>query len=115
MKMGDGKIITNGDMSGNIVSVATLLAQVYGYSVQAVWGGGTAPTGTFTLEASNDLTDKPGDVVNWDTVTGSSLAISADGTYMWNFNGAFYRWVRLKYVRTSGNGTLNAILVTKGV
>ena len=88
-------------------------------SVQAVWTGGGSPNGTFTVEVSNDDVakasgaDEAANVTNWSTYPSSAIAITTDGDLSYNLANFGYRWVRIKYTRTSGTGTINATLVTK--
>jgi hypothetical protein len=108
-------IISAGDMSGNITSEAVLIKTIYGYSAQAVFTG--APTGSLTLEASNASTDDPSTASSsgtWTEITGSSTAVAAAGNQMWNYSGAFYKWVRVKYAFTGGTGVLNVNYFGKG-
>ena len=72
------------------------------------------PTGTYVFEASNDSTD--GTNGTWFAVTlasppanpaGSGATVSASITF-WCF-----AWLRMKYTRSSGSGTLDVIAVGK--
>lgn len=104
-----------------ITSNPVRVDQIYGYAVQAIYTG--SPVGTLTLEASCDSPGRqtqissggPDTVTNWNTITDSSYAVSGAGKYMWNVNGAFYNYIRLVYVNTSGTGVLTANLSEKGV
>jgi len=101
-------------MSGNLTTTPVALDHIYGYSVQVVWTGATA-SGAFTIEASDDVTSVPANIVNWETVGSSSIAASGPGSAFYNYNGAFYKWFRLKYAYTSGTGTITASnIVIKG-
>lgn len=99
---------SNGSLAGDLTSSAQQLESMYGYSVQVVWTG--APVGTLSLQASLNGSD-------WSTVSGSSTSLSgAADSFLWNFQGAFYHYVRLNYVRTSGTGTITkALYFAKGV
>lgn len=77
----------------------TMDAKVSGYSVQLIYTG--APVGTFSLECSNDG-------ANWDTVPDTTVAISAAGTTLYNVAAVFYKFARIKFVRTSGTGSMDA-------
>lgn len=121
MRQGSIKLVVNGDMSGNITSTGINLISAYAYSIQAVWTGGTAPVGTFTLQGSDD----PGDTgtgqgvsqpVNWTTITGSSQAISGSpGSILYDVTECSYRWTRLVYTAGSGSATMQATINVKGV
>jgi hypothetical protein len=88
-------------------------------SFQAVWSGGGTPVGTFTLEVSNDDvqtvsgSNEAANVTNWTTYSNSSIAISGDGDLGYNASGVGYRWARLRYVRSSGTGTINIQAIAK--
>lgn len=121
MRFDQTQIITSGDMSGSLTSIGIDINQMFGYTVQAVWTG-SSPTGTFKLQISNDMvndymgsSNPAANVTNWTDYSGSSQAITASGDFAWIVSDSNYKWVRLVYTRTSGTGTLNAILTAKGV
>lgn len=110
-------------MSGTstITSAPIPLDQIFGFAVQAYWTG--TPTGTIYLQASSQSPPTQNQVANggpdnitlWDTITGSPYSISGtSGSYMWNVNLAFYRYVQLVYTNSSGTGSLSAIISVKG-
>ena len=109
------EIVTNAVMNTTINSAPYNVQQSYGYAIQADFTG--TPTGTFTLQASNDPATSymPGNasntnpVTNWSVITNSSYAVTAAGNYMWNVYDVMYNWVRLVYTDTSG-GTSTAVL-----
>lgn len=110
-------IITSGDMSGSINSSPQELAFSCAYAIQGVFTG--SPVGTFKLQESVDPVTSGIPLpspTNWTDVDGSSRAISAAGDIMWNYNGGITgaTWVRAVYTRTSGTGTLNMRINTKG-
>jgi hypothetical protein len=120
MRFDQVKVITDGDMSGaTVVSYGIDLQQLQLASFQAIWTG--SPVGNFTLECSNDIAQvSPGvdpslNVTNWSTYTGSTVAAGGGaGDVMYNVLDAGFRWVRLKYTKTSGTGTVNATFFGKG-
>lgn len=75
------------------------------FSVQVIFTGVNV-VGTLTLEASDDNT-------NFVTVTNSSQAVTASTGHMWNVTGAGYRYVRPRWVYTSGAGNITANLYFK--
>lgn len=117
MLQANQQIVTNGDMSGNIISApAMLVVQMFGDAIQLVWTG--TPTGTFSVQYSCDVgIDQFGDgVVNWSTHPTSILPIVAtDGNWIFNCVWLNVKWVRLLYTATSGTGILNARFNLKGV
>lgn len=117
-------VIKNGDMSGNLVSDATILRSLSKCSYGLSWAG-TSPVGTASVECSNDYSLNPdGSVKNvgtWNTMTFlyngslvSSVAISGNsGTGMFDiFDTGIYA-IRLIYTFGSGVGTLQAIISGK--
>lgn len=113
----------NNTMTGTatISTNAIPVDQIYGFAIQAVWTGTSA--GTLKLQASSDPAPKssnvstggPYAVTNWTDVTNSSTAVvSGGGNFMWNFNGAFYNYVRLVYTNSSGTGAITAEICVKG-
>jgi hypothetical protein len=116
------QIISSGDMSqATVTSNGIDMNQIFGGSISAVFTG--SPVGTLTLEISNDIvavspaggSNLASAVVNWSTYTGSSYSISAAGDYTYILPDTPYRWLRLKYTKTSGTGTINAYFSGKGV
>jgi hypothetical protein len=102
--------VVSSSMTGNLVSLYLNLQQIDGFSFQAIYTG--SPVGTFTLECTND--DPDSGTTTWVTVDGSSFANSGAGSYMWNLINQFYYFVRLRYVFTSGSGTLIVLLGKEG-
>ncbi len=91
-----------------------------GFSMQVVISG--TATGTINLQGSNDFgtvkpagpdTGVPG-VTNWTDIANSSGPVTGAGTFTWNFNGTFFKWVRVNYVAASGTGTMIIRANTKG-
>lgn len=106
-------VITNGSMAASITSAVTIKNQIPGINYSVVWTG--SPTGTFGVEASSDYSENPdGSVKNagtWNSLplTGSVSASGSAGNGMLEFTTYAYA-IRLVYTRTSGSGTLNAIV-----
>jgi len=116
MRVMNEAIVTNGDMSAaSITSSMVSINQAFGFSIQGVMTGGP-PTGTAKLQGSCDpFVDLTGTgVTNWTDITGSSVAIAAAGTFLYNVVDCEYNWVRLVYTRTAGSGTLNVRINVKG-
>lgn len=114
-------MLNSGDASGNLVSSPVWLDQIYGIALQAVFTG--SPTGTVKLQGSVDqgpsnaaLTSNPAlaSSITWNDISGSSQAVTGAGTVTWNFNGVFYKWVRVSYTASSGTGTLTVTINAKG-
>lgn len=110
------------DMSASFVSDGFWLGHIVNYSISAVFTG--SPVGSLQLEVSNDkgLEDKrlggwdSTGVVHWTVDTQSPFAISAAGDVTWNVQNAGYRWVRVRWNRTSGTGSVTSLRANaKGV
>ena len=110
------KNFINGDMSGNLTSSAYSMNQVYGWSAQFVFTG--APVGTLKVQVSDDPgTDTggtPPQPTNWTDLANSATAIAAAGDITFNADLAFYNWIRFIYTASSGTGSINGRLNTKG-
>lgn len=100
------------DMTSTITSRTIDLQAGLHFSVFLKWSG--TPTGTFKLQASNDLAGtNPDAVVDWEDVTGSSYSVAgAAGQLVFNYDTAPFRWIRIVYTAASGSGTLTKALIT---
>ena len=106
MRESNKSIWSDGSLGASGESDAFELRHLRGYAVQAVYTG--APVGTLTLQVSNDNSSP----TNW--TDASSESISAAGSTVFNHQVPQYKFIRLKYVRTSGTGTINARVHAKG-
>lgn len=92
-------------------STPMFVGKVFNYSIMAIVTGGSAPTGTFKLQWSNDLVPSTLNgnppPTNWFDIPSQSQAITADGNYGFNVADAGYTWVRVVWTFTSGTGTVN--------
>lgn len=99
--------IEAGDMSGTITGDATNILHLdrVGYAINFTG----SPTGTFSVEVSNDGT-------NWIEMT-LSTAITAAGSADDHFIDVetAAKLIRLKYTFTSGTGSLNVSLTAKNI
>ena len=114
-----GALDTDGDMSQAVVaSTPTCCDGMSGISYQVAWAATGTPIGTLSVEVCNKesptVTATSTDWVAFDsTLIGSLSSCHPAGTA-----GSHVivvaepelkaKWVRLKYTRTSGSGTLNA-------
>ena len=101
------QLIVDGDMSSNVISPSTniLYMDRVGYAISY---DGT-PTGTFSVEISNDE-------INWQALTlstGISAAGSADNHFIDVETAAKY--VRLVYTAGSGSGSLQVHVTAKSI
>lgn len=111
-------IITDGDMSqASITSPAININFSDNVGLQLIFTG--SPVGTFSAQVSIDHTqDSQGNVIvagNWvdlDFGTTPAASGSADDIYL-DMNQLSAPWIRVKYTKTSGTGTLNAYIAYK--
>lgn len=75
-----------------------------GFAVQAVISAASSPVGSLKVQASIDAAGSP---TNWSDIPDTATAVSAAGSWIWNFSQTHFRWVRVVYTRTSGSATLD--------
>jgi len=88
-------IVSSGDMSSNITSEAVELFSAYALEI-SVSG---SPVGTIYLEGSNDDT-------TYYEVANQIISGALDRLY--NVPDSIYKYIRIRWVRTSGSGTLSS-------
>lgn len=89
--------------AGSLVTQPVDMGDLDKYAMGVIFsGGGGNLVGTLTLEGSNDV-HPPTDFV---TVTGSSQAVAASANHLWNVNGGNYRYIRARWVYSSGTGNM---------
>jgi len=93
------------DMTGTLVSSALNLNNLLHYSVHLKWSG--TPVGNLYLEASSIAGG-----ATWEIL--ASLAVSGADSQMWMDRNTPYAEIRLRYVPTSGVGTLDGDFLAKG-
>jgi len=115
-------VITDGSMAGDITSAVSHIPLITVGSYAYSWSG-TVPIGTISVEVSNDYSPGgiegiPANAGTWTaiyfTLNGATAANSAPvsgatgtGIIEWSTGAAY---IRTKYTRTSGSGTLQAYL-----
>ena len=80
--------------------------------IEAIVQGGTAPTGTFTIEVSCELLAP----VNFSQVLPDSQSITDNSIIIWNYSGAnapSWNWVRVLYTPVSGTGQCTLYITKK--
>lgn len=108
-------VITNGDMSGNITSQVTIIQNLSMLSYDISWTG-TAPVGVMSVQISNTYSQNADGSVrnpgNWTTlVLSSPTPVSGSpGNGFIDIDAIAAYAMRLVYTRTSGTGTMNAII-----
>lgn len=120
MRVVNEVILSAGDASGDLNSSALYLDQMFGFAMAAVITG--APVGSLKLQGSvaygprsNALTADGTTIPDWNDISGSTQAVTGAGEVTWNFNGTFYKWVRVVYTSTSGTGAITVTANAKGV
>ncbi len=97
---------------GTIESDSFNLDRFLGMSITVKSTDNSAPagiTGSVWLASAN--TDEPGDFV---TITGSLQQITGPGVLMWNVSQAFFSFIKVKFLITSGNAHLVVTATAKG-
>lgn len=111
-------VITNGDMSGTLISDVTIIQNLSLISYAAFWVG-TAPTGVVTIQVSNDYTKNAAGIVQnpgtWNTLPLSAPTVvtgsTGNGFIDIDANAGFA--LRFVYTPTSGTGLLNVVIDAK--
>ncbi len=117
-------VIDGGDMAAtSVTSSATLLQSVTMVNYQVTWTGST-PVGTLAVEASNDCVVSATGGVSGGTwnpvpldlagVSVSTIPVTGNtGKGMIDIDGIAAYALRLVYTKSSGTGTINAIVTGK--
>lgn len=98
-------LISTVDASSSVTSVPYDIGHNTVFSVQVNFSGANL-VGTLSLEASLDKE-------TWVQVTDSDQAVTASADHQWSVLGAAYRYVRAKWVYTSGAGNITVKAITK--
>lgn len=104
------KVFNAADMSGNLTQAApyTTIDQVDKIGIELEWAG-TAPVGNFFVDVAYQYPNTL-EFTTWIALDfGSSIAISGNsGQHIITINDPPFQKLRLRYVATSGTGTLTA-------
>jgi hypothetical protein len=91
-------VLANASLNGPAIDASYLC----NCSVISVVGTGTA-TGTLTLEASNDIVLAGHAPINWVTIAGATVPVTAGAAnYIIPYTNVCYCWLRVVYTDTSG-------------
>ena len=111
------RMVTAGDMSGSLTSGVMSTLAIDNIGIEII-SSGTGITGTLSFEASNDYDPIRGIAGNWFAVTANPAPAAPSGTggvTTGVFNQYPYAWLRMKYTRSAGSGSLDAIAVGKEI
>jgi len=112
------KVISAGDMSGNLTSSVVHIYQIDNFYVQCNILSGS-PTGTLAVQVSGDHEEDMQGVVtvagNWITVTSSAVTAGAGSPFFFDINQSSAQYARLIYTATSGSGSLDAFIGGKEI
>lgn len=111
-------VLTNGDMSTDLISLPTIIRKLSLISYSVVWTG-ASPVGSITVEVSNDYEmNVDGSVRN--AGTWNELPLSAPCPVTGNSDNGFIDIFatsafasRVRYNRGSGTGTINIVATGK--
>lgn len=118
------KTITRDDinvsMAADFDGAAIHLESLRGFSIQCVWTqtSGTLE-GTLSIQGSNNaFADNTSNEENpnavWDDLPGFLATVDGDGSFFWNIGDVYFKAARLKWTRTSGDGTVTSRIYGKG-
>jgi hypothetical protein len=126
-------ISTTVPLNANFSSPYQQLKSIYMYTMAAIITG--TPTGTISIQASNDpetndtqtniatvagqsSSNPPSKApINWVTITNSTFVVTTAGETMWNVRDIGYNYVRVQYIDSSGGAstaTMTIIFNGKG-
>ena len=113
------KILSAGDMSGNLVSKITCIQFMDNIGIQINITSGT-PTGTLAVQVSADhQTSGPtNDIIvagNWVTLTSLSVASGQPSNIYFDLKELSAPFIQLIYTAGSGSGTCDAFIVGKSI
>lgn len=113
------QLISSGNMASSITSSAQESQYQDNIAIQLIWTG--SPVGAFSIQVSVDYKeDAEKNIIvagTWSTLTLSNAITasgSGDNAYI-DLNQLSAPYYRIVYTRTSGTGTLNAYVSSKGV
>ena len=108
------KIVSAGDMSGNITSPVTTISWQDNIVYQANITG--SPVGVLNVETSSDYNTLTANAGNWVTL-GTSYQATVNGaeTIVYDLQQLGPCYVRLKYTRTSGTGSMDVYISGKEI
>jgi hypothetical protein len=112
MKEFVSKVLSAADASTTQNGITTDSSFIVAISGQAVLTG--SPVGNLKFQASNDVLQGNQVPTNWTDIPGTTVAVSAAGSFLLPKIDICYNRVRLVYVPTSGTGTVSANIKALG-
>lgn len=95
----------SGVMSADITSGSLDVSWFTRVSVQVLWSAGSSPVGNVYVQGSNDDS-------NFENITGANFALSGNsGSQLIELDDCAFAYVRVFYDRTSGDGTMDKIVL----
>lgn len=114
------QIVTSGSMAGNLTSAVTDITKIDNVGIQLIFTG--TPTGEFFVDGSLNYSPanngaKLANAGDWVAIDlpSSALAAGSASSILLDLNQLSFPNIRVRYVRSSGTGTLNAYISGKGV
>lgn len=109
-------VITSQSMGASVTSDITIIQNLSMVSYELNWSAGSTPVGLAEVQVSNTYSQNgDGTVKNagsWTTIASSAVSGNS-GTGFFDIDAIASYAIRLKYTRTSGSGTLNAVIAGK--
>jgi hypothetical protein len=99
-----------------IVSQPINMEDIDNVGLETDWTG--TPTGTFSLEASNQYDPETNPNATFKAVTLASAPANPAGSasgWLLDLNQIPFRWVRLRYTNASGTGTLQSYAFRRSI
>ena len=110
------KMIDSGDLSGDITSSTTSVINLDQASIHIAWTG-SSPSGTITVEATNNDIDKNTPTPVWRELDfGSAITVSGNsGSHDIVFSEMPFDAIRVKYTASSSTGSVDATITAKTI
>ena len=110
------KLIDAQSMAGDVTSSVVGIKFTDNISIQMSFTG--TPTGVFDVQVSNDYDPNlPTQTATWSSLTLSATPVASGSgdSILMDLTQVPAPFIRVKYTRTSGSGTLNATIAAKGI
>lgn len=111
-------MIVDGDMSANITqSTFTDVRFLDNANIRVTWDAGGTPVGTLVIQAKQVKQGRPEEAADWfDVDFNTTIVIDNTATeHQIHLTQLPFTHIRVKYIRTSGTGTLNARLTARQI